>query len=87
MSDYLFWAYLFNNDNPARPENQQATIVQPDGKEIIAKPEPQGVDGMMVFNWIVFILVVSAVIAGIVYLVNKLTTKKQSKKTGYYGNW
>lgn len=87
ISDYLFWAYLFNNDNPARPENQQATIVQPDGKEVIAKPEPQGVDGMMVFNWIIFILVISAVIAGIVYLVHKLTSKEPPKKTGYYGNW
>ena len=87
FSDYMFWAYLFNSNNSARPENQQATVVQPDGKEVITKPEPQGVDGLMVFNWIVFILVVTAILGGIIWLVNKLTSKEQPKKTGYYGNW
>jgi hypothetical protein len=87
FSDYMFWAYLFNSNNAARPENQQATVVQPDGKEVITKPEPQGVDGLMVFNWIVFILVVTAILGGIIWLVNKLTSKEPPKKTGYYGNW
>ncbi len=75
LTDYFFLAYILNNDNPARPENQQAIIVQPDGKEVQAKPEPGGADGMLILNWIILIIVVLAIIAGIAALANKLTER------------
>lgn len=76
FSDYLFWAYIFNSSNPARPENQQAVVVQPDNKEVQVKPEPGGLDGMLILNWIVLIIVVLAVVAGVAALVSKLTEKR-----------
>jgi hypothetical protein len=69
--DYLPWIYLFSQSSPSR---DQATVVQPDNKEVKAQPAG-GFDGMILFNWIVFILIIAAIIAGIVYLVNKLTNK------------
>jgi hypothetical protein len=68
--DYLPWIYLFSQSSPA---NDSATIVQPDGKEVVAQPEPEGVDGMAVFNWIILILLGVGLIAGVIYLVNKWT--------------
>lgn len=72
--DYLPWIYIFGQSNAA-PQNQTATIVQPDGKEVIAKPEPGGTDGLLILNWILLIIIVSAVVGGIIWLINKLTSR------------
>jgi hypothetical protein len=85
LMDYFFLYYLFNNDNPSRPENRETVIVQPDGKEVTAKPEPQGVDGMMVFNWIVFIIVALALIAGVMWGVTKYVNRDKNPKKDIYG--
>lgn len=71
MLDYLPWIYLFSQSSPA---NDSATIVQPDGKEVVAKPEPEGTDGLAVLNWIILILLGVGAVAGVVYLVNKFTS-------------
>lgn len=70
-TDYFFWAYIFSNSSP---HNDQAVVVQPDGRQVQAQPQ-KGVDGMLIFNWIVLVLVALAVIGGIVWLVNKMTRK------------
>jgi cobalamin biosynthesis Mg chelatase CobN len=75
--DYLPWVYLFSVMGDS-PRNDQQVMVQPDGKEVQAKPVQEGIDGLLILNWIVLIIIVGAVIAGIVYLVNKLTTKRAS---------
>lgn len=70
--DYLPWIYLFSQSSP---HNDQVTVVQPDGSEVTTKPEEGGVDGMLIFNWILLVLMAAAVIAGIVWAINKLTKK------------
>jgi hypothetical protein len=67
--DYLPWIYLFSQNSPA---NDQATVVQPDGKEVKAEPE-KGVDGLAIFNWIVLILMGLGLIALVVWFVNRRT--------------
>lgn len=73
--DYLPWIYLFSHNNPATPAAQQATIVQPDGKQVEAKPAQEGVDGLAILNWILLIGIVLGIIWGIMWGVNKLSTK------------
>jgi len=68
--DYLIFWNLFNGTSQ---RNSSAVVVEPDGKEQVVKQE--GVDSMYVVNWIVLILFVLALGAGIVYLVNKLSQK------------
>jgi hypothetical protein len=70
--DYLPWIYLFSQDSP---QHDQAVIMQPDGKEVQAPPVQEGVDGMVIVNWIILVIIIAAVCAGIVYLVNKLTRR------------
>lgn len=70
--DYLPWIYLFSQNSP---QNDQTIIVQPDGKEVQAQPVKEGVDGLAVFNWILLIVIVIAIVGGIVWGVNKLTNK------------
>lgn len=82
--DYLPWIYLFGHSN-ATPQNTTATVVAPDGKETVAKPEPGGTDGLAVLNWIIMIIIVLAIIGGIVWLVNKLTNKDNTPKRPSYG--
>lgn len=72
--DYLPWIYLFSQDSPAK---DQATIVQPNGKEVAAQPVQEGVDGLAVFNWLLLIVMVIAVIGGIIYGVNRLTSNER----------
>lgn len=74
--DYLPWIYLFSHDNPATPAGQTATIVQPDGKQVQAKPVAEGTDGLAVLNWIIMILLAIGLVALVVWLVNKYTSKK-----------
>lgn len=74
--DYLPWIYLFSVMGDS-PRNDQQTIVQPDGKEVQAKPVQQGVDGLLILNWIILIIIVAAIVGGIVWLVNKLTNKSK----------
>lgn len=73
--DYLPWFYLFSHNSPS---SDAATIVQPDGKQIVAPPE-KGVDGMAIFNWILLVVMLAAVIAGIVWGVNKITLNKEKQ--------
>lgn len=75
MSDYLLWAYIFSHDSP---RDDQTVVVQPDGKQVSAKPVSGGTDGMLIFNWLLLIIIVCAAVAGVVYLVNKLTSRKPS---------
>lgn len=83
--DYLPWVYLFSQHSP---QNDSATTVQPDGKQVTAQPVQEGVDGLAVFNWILLIVIALAIIAGIVWGINKVTTKdKPVKKSSYYDRW
>lgn len=77
--DYLPWIYLFSQHSPA---NDSATTVEPSGREVTAQPVKEGVDGLAVFNWILLIAMVVAIVAGIIWGVNKLTNKGSSR--GYY---
>jgi hypothetical protein len=70
--DYLPWIYLFSQNSPA---NDSATVVQPDGKEVVAKPEPEGTDGLAVFNWFMLILIGLGAVGLVIYLVNRFTSK------------
>lgn len=70
--DYLPWIYLFSQNSPS---NDSATVVQPDGKEVVAKPQAEGTDGLAVFNWIILILLGLGLVALVIYLVNKFTSK------------
>lgn len=67
--DYLPLWYIMSHDS-----HKEAVVQTPDGKEQTVKEE--GTDGMYVFNWILTILVGLGLIAGIVYLINKFTTRK-----------
>jgi len=73
--DYLPWIYLFSQNSPA---NDSATIVQPDGKEVVAKPEPEGADGLAVLNWFILILLGIGAIVLVMYLITKFTSGKPS---------
>lgn len=72
--DYLPWIYLFSQDSP---RNDQAVIVQPDGKEVAAQPEPEGVDGLLILNWIILLVIALGLIAGVVWGVYKWQEKKR----------
>lgn len=76
FSNYLLWAYLFSSHSPA---TQTTTVVQPDGKQVVAEPQ-RGTDGMAIFNWILLVLLALAVIGGIVWLVNKHTSGERHGK-------
>lgn len=73
--DYLPWIYLFSQDSP---QNDSATVVQPDGKEVVAKPEPEGADGLAVLNWFILILLGIGAIVLVMYLITKFTSGKPS---------
>lgn len=66
--DWIPLMYIMNASS-----HQQATVVQPDGKKVEVKQE--GVDGMLIFNWVIMILLGLGLIALIVWLVNKYTSK------------
>lgn len=72
FTDYLLLWYIIGHNSP---RNDQATIMQPDNKQLVAKPERSGLDGLLILNWIFMILIIAATGAGIVYLVNKFTKK------------
>lgn len=72
--DYLPWVYLFSLGGDS-PQDDKVTTVQPDGKQVVAEPVQEGVDGLAVFNWILLVVIVIAAIGGIVYGVNKLTSE------------
>lgn len=55
-------------------QHREAVVTQPDGTEQVVKEE--GTDSMYIWNWILTILFVGGVGAGIIYLVYKLTNKK-----------
>lgn len=86
FADYLPWIYLFGHSNAA-PANQEVIVVQPDGKEVQTKPEPQGMDGLAVFNWILLIVIVIAIIGGIVWGVNKWFSRNDKPKERSYGGY
>jgi pretoxin HINT domain-containing protein len=81
FTDYLPWIYLFSQNSPS---HDQATIVQPDGKEVQAQPAPEGVDGLAVLNWVLLIAIVAGIIGGIVWGVNKYTTRNEKPKKSAY---
>lgn len=68
--DYLPWIYIFTHDS-----HQDAVVVQPDGKEEVVQEE--GMDSMYVINWILVILSGIGAIYGVMWLVNKLTSKEK----------
>lgn len=70
--DYLPWVYLFSHDSP---QNDKVTTVQPSGKEVVAQPVPEGTDGLAVFNWLLLIIIGAAILSGIVWGVNKVTSR------------
>ena len=67
--DWLPFYLIMNSNN----QHREAVVVQPDGKEQIVKEE--GTDGMYIFNWFITIAFIVAIIAGIVWLVNKRTSE------------
>lgn len=80
FADYLPWIYLFGHSD-AKPENRETITVEPDGKEVQAKPVQEGTDGLAILNWIILILIIGAIIGGAVWGVNKLTSKKKPRAT------
>lgn len=82
--DYLPWIYLFSQNSPA---NDSATTVEPSGREVVAQPVKEGVDGLAVFNWILLVVIVLAIVGGIIWGVNKITTKDKPKKSSYDRYW
>lgn len=74
LTDYLLIWYIFGHNSP---REDQATVVQPDNRQVIAKPERGGLDGMLILNWFLLIIIAIAAIWGIVWGVNKLTNKKK----------
>lgn len=85
LFDYMLIGYLFSNDSP---RNDQSVIVQPDGKEVVAKPQQQGTDGLLIFNWIMLILIALAIIGGGMWLINKYSKKKpRIKKANQWNNY
>ncbi len=78
--DYLPWIYLFSQNSPSQ---DKTVIVQPDNKEVQAQPVQEGVDGPAVFNWILLIAIFIAIIGGVVWGVNKLTTRSKSVYGSY----
>lgn len=66
--DYLPWIYLFSQNSP---QNDSTTVVQPDGKEVTAKPEAGGNDGMVFLNWAMLGAMGVGAIALIMWLINK----------------
>lgn len=65
---YLPWLYLFSQNSPIR---QDAVVIEPDGREVIAVPERSHLDGYMIFSWVsVLILLILAII-----LILKLVKK------------
>jgi len=88
FTDYLPWIYLFSQNSPS---NDTTTIMQPDGKEVVALPE-KGMDGMAIFNWILLIVFAIAIIGGIVWCVDKATVseiekERRERKKIYRGYW
>lgn len=79
MLDYLPWIYLFSVMGDS-PRNDQATVVQPDNKQVTVPPEKGGLDGLFILNWILLIIIIGALIVGIVYLVNKITKTTKREK-------
>lgn len=71
--DYLPWIYIFSQGSP---QHDQVAVVQPDGKEVVAKPETEGVDGLLILNWFILIVLALAIIVGVVWGVNKLSKRK-----------
>jgi hypothetical protein len=69
----MLWGYLFSNNSP---RTEQTIVVQPDGREVVAKPVKEGVDGLLILNWIMLVVIVVACIAGLMWLVNKYTKKQ-----------
>lgn len=73
--DYLPWVYLFSVMGDS-PRDDHATVVQPDNKEVTVAPERGGIDGLFILNWIILVIIIIAIIGGIVYAINKLTSGK-----------
>lgn len=74
--DYLPWVYLFSQNSSPAPSQQTVTVVQPDGKQVQEKPAAGGVDGLAILNWVILIILIIGVIGGLVWFVNKKTSKK-----------
>jgi len=74
--DYLPWLYIFSMSHRENVKNQEAVVTEPDGTEKTVIIEDEGVDGLLIFNWIVMILLVGGIGGGLVWWVNKRTNKK-----------
>jgi cobalamin biosynthesis Mg chelatase CobN len=70
-TDWLPWVYLFSHDSPSY---DNAIVVQPNGQQVAAEPE-KGVDGMVILNWALLFLIGLALIAAIVWKINKSELK------------
>lgn len=75
FTDYLPWIYLFSQNSPA---NDQATIVQPDGKQVSAPPVEEGMDGLAIFNWVLLFIIGACIIGSIVWGVNKFLSRNDN---------
>lgn len=74
--DYLPWLYIFSQNHRDNVNRQEAVVTEPDGTEKSVVMEEDGVDGLLIFNWIVMILLTSGLIYGVFVLVNKYSNKK-----------
>lgn len=69
--DWLpFWYIATHNG-----QKSESVAVEPDGKEV--KVQEEGKDGMYIVNWILTILLAIGLLAGVVWLVNKFTNRKE----------
>lgn len=81
MMDWLPFYLILSSSNAHR----EATVVEPakdgqPGKETVVQEE--GVDTMYVVNWIITILFILGLIALIVYLINKYSSKNKPTNSG-----
>lgn len=78
--DYLPWIYIFSQSSRDKVNQQEAVVTEPgvDGAPGVEKTVvmDEGGDGLLIFNWIIMILLGGGIIWGIMWIVNKLTTKK-----------
>lgn len=75
--DYLPWIYLFSQNNSPAQQYQTATVVQPNGQQTVQKPVSSGVDGLVILNWFILVVLALAIVGGIVWGVNKMTKSEQ----------
>lgn len=75
--DYLPWIYIFSQSHRDNVNQQEAVVTEPDGTEKTVIMEDEGMDGLLIINWIIMIALGGLLIWGVMLVVNKFTNKPQ----------